>query len=75
VWLQSETMYSMSNPVDKFRWYDWFVIFIVADLASAIIIVVMMGAIHLAVLLPLIMLSWMSYEDFRVRQENEKDGR
>ena len=63
----------MSNLVDKFCWYDWIVIFIVADIMSAYIVaIMMMGAIQLAFILPLFYLAWLSYEDFRVRQNDKK---
>lgn len=56
------------------RWYDWIVIFVFADMTSAYIVAIMMGAVQLAFMLPLFVLAWLSYEDFRVRQENGKDS-
>jgi hypothetical protein len=58
--------------VDKFRWYDWVVIFLIADISSAIIVTVMTGAIELSFMLPMLIIVWLSYEDFRVRQ-NDKE--
>jgi hypothetical protein len=61
--------------MNKFRWYDWVVIFMIADMLSASIIAVMMGAFQVVFIPPLIMLLWMSYEDFRARVENEKNSK
>ena len=58
--------------MDKFRWYDWVVIFLIADISSAIIVTVMTGAIELSFMLPMLIVVWLSYEDFRVRQ-NDKE--
>jgi hypothetical protein len=58
--------------VDKFRWYDWVIIFLIADISSAIIVTVMTGAIELSFMLPMLIIVWLSYEDFRVRQ-NDKE--
>lgn len=58
--------------MDKFRWYDWVVIFLIADISSAIIVTVMTGAIELSFMLPMLIIVWLSYEDFRVRQ-NDKE--
>lgn len=60
--------------MDKFRWYDWVVIFMIADTVSAFIVAIMMGAVQLAFIMPLFVLAWLSYEDFRVRQENDKNS-
>ncbi len=65
-------MYFMSRLVDKFRWYDWVIIFLIADISSAIIVTVMTGAIELSFMLPMLIIVWLSYEDFRVRQ-NDKE--
>lgn len=56
------------------RWYDWAVIFLMADMASAIIVSIMMGATQLVFILPLFVIAWLSYEDFRVRLENDKES-
>lgn len=58
--------------MDKFRWYDWVIIFLIADISSAIIVTVMTGAIELSFMLPMLIIVWLSYEDFRVRQ-NDKE--
>jgi hypothetical protein len=60
--------------VDKFRWYDWFFIFMIADMTSATIMVILMGAIEMVFVLPVFVIAWLSYEDFRGRQENGKDS-
>jgi hypothetical protein len=56
------------------RWYDWAVIFLMADMASAVIVAIMMGAIQLVFMFPLLVIAWLSYEDFRVRLENDKES-
>jgi hypothetical protein len=61
--------------MDRFRWYDWVVIFITADIASAMLMALLTGNAQVAILIPLIAMAWYSYEDFRVRQENERDGK
>ena len=58
--------------MDKFRWYDWVVIFLMADISSAIIVTLMSGAIGLSSMLPILIVIWLLYEDFRVRQNDKK---
>ena len=65
----------MSNRMDKFRWHDWIIIFIIADMSSAFIVAILKGAIELAVILPLFVMLWVSYEEFRMRQENDKNSK
>jgi hypothetical protein len=55
------------------RWYDYIMIFLIADMSSAFIVAIMMGAVELVFILPLFVIAWMSYEDFRVVQENDKE--
>lgn len=59
--------------MDKFRWYDWIVIFLMSDMIAAFIVAIILGAFELVLMMPLFVLSWLSYEDFRVRQENGED--
>jgi hypothetical protein len=60
--------------VDKFRWHDWVFIFMIADMTTATIMAILVGAIEMIFVLPVFVIVWLSYEDFRVRKENDKNS-
>jgi hypothetical protein len=49
----------------NFCWYDYFVIYLTADIGAALIIAILSGFPGAITMLPLLVLAWLSYENFR----------
>lgn len=50
---------------ENFRWYDFAVIYFISDIASALLISITLGVTAAVMALPLLVLAWFSYENFR----------
>jgi hypothetical protein len=46
----------------------------IADMTTATIMAILVGAIEMIFVLPVFVIVWLSYEDFRVRKENDKNS-
>jgi hypothetical protein len=51
--------------MDKFRWFDWFINYLTADVSAALIMAILVGVQAAVIMLPLLVLAWLSYEKFR----------
>ena len=57
----------------EFKWYDWAVIYLISDISAALIIAILTGAAAFGVMiLPLLVLAWLSYENFRRTQYDKE---
>lgn len=55
------------------RWYDYLIILIFADFGQAMILSILLGSsnfLSAVIELPLFVLIWFSYEDLRLRMED-----
>jgi len=61
--------------MDKFRWYDWAVIYFVSDLSAALVMAILTGMAPFGVIvIPLLVAAWLSYENFRkIQHDKEPD--
>lgn len=59
--------------MDRFRWYDWLVVGLTADVTSAIIVAMITGSFGAMMLIPLVVLSWLSYENLRGSNYNDEE--
>jgi hypothetical protein len=52
--------------MDNFRWYDYVAVYLIADVGAALIMVILSGLVIGVMMLPLLVLAWLSYENVRV---------
>lgn len=64
-------MCSMRSPVGEFRWYDWIVILFVSDISAGLIIALLNGFLGVVMALPVLVLAWLSYENFRSTEHDK----
>ncbi len=60
------------NFYANFRWYDWIVIYLVAEISSAVFMTILMGAVQSVFVLPILVLAWLLYENFRSTQHDKE---
>ncbi len=58
--------------MDKLYWYDYVVVFMIADTSMGIIMSILFGNPSVIVLLPIPVLLWFIYENFR-KAMNDKE--
>jgi hypothetical protein len=58
--------------MDKLYWYDYVVVFMIADMSMGIIMAILFGNPSVIVLLPIPVLLWSIYENFR-KAMNDKE--
>lgn len=51
--------------MDEFRWYDYAAIYFISDIGAALIMAMFAGVLGAVTMLPLLVLAWLSYENFR----------
>lgn len=56
-----------------FRWYDWVVIYFMSEIISALFIAIISGVGIAVMIIPPIVLAWLSYENFR-RDQYDKES-
>jgi hypothetical protein len=67
-----EIMFSTGAIVDNFRWYDWAAIIIMSDISATLLFALLSGAIGVIMILPLLVIAWLSYENFRGSQYDKE---
>lgn len=58
--------------MDKFRWYDWVAVYFVSDIGAALIVGMLSGALGTVMFFPILVLAWLSYENFRSAQHDKE---
>lgn len=60
--------------MNNFKWYDYVVIYFVSDMGSVLIMAMLSGLQGAVIMVPLLVLAWLSYENFRsTRYDKEPD--
>ena len=58
----------------EFRWYDYAAIYLISDIGAALLMAMFAGALGAVMMLPLLVLAWLSYENFRsIHHDKEPD--
>lgn len=65
----------MEEEKDNLKLYDYIVIGLVSDLSAGVILAILSGNIVAIQLIPLLIIGWFSYENFRLWVEKRNDQR
>jgi O-antigen ligase len=65
----------MEEQKDPLRIYDYIVVGFFADISAGIVMAILGGQILAAHLIPILVIAWFSYENFRLWMERKNDSK